>query len=133
MSEETTPRNRLKVLYLEDDELDALLALKALKEEYPEVDLHLVYSEKAFESAIRDRPYDVILSDSSVPGFDGMTALGMAKRIRPEIPYIFFSGSTANKPRAVAQGATDFLGKNDPEGLVEAIRKALGYKKRDVE
>ena len=71
--------------------------------------------------------FDVILSDYSLPGFDGMTALALAQQSKPTVPFIFISG-VMGEERAIEtlkNGATDYVLKQRIERLVPSVRRAL--------
>src|SRR6202042_2954848 len=70
---------------------------------------------------------DLILSDFSLPGFDGMAALAIARVEAAGIPFIFLSG-TIGEERAIEAlkcGAIDYVLKSNPMRLVPAIKRAL--------
>src|SRR5690606_11112865 len=71
--------------------------------------------------------YDLILSDNSLPGFDGLAALTLAKKRCPATPFVFLSG-TIGEERAVEalkRGATGYVIKDRPSQLIPAIRQAI--------
>lgn len=105
----------LKVLHLEDDPLDAELIRYQLENCAIPCSITQIHNEKELQAALNDGKVDVILSDSSLPCFDTFTALDMVKKRRPEVPFIFVSGtfSPAVKTRAVERGATDFISKDN--------------------
>jgi CheY-like chemotaxis protein len=53
----------------------------------------LAKSREEFEVALRRAEYDLIISDFTLPSYDGLTALSLARDVRPEVPFVFFSGS----------------------------------------
>ena len=70
---------------------------------------------------------DLILSDFSLPLFDGLSALEIARARRPDTPYIFVSG-TIGEERAIEsikRGATDYVLKSNLRRLPAAITRAL--------
>jgi signal transduction histidine kinase/CheY-like chemotaxis protein len=83
----------LKILHLEDNAADAELVKRALTHGQVDCEVDNVGSADAYERALRQRAYDVILSDSGVPGYDGREALQRALDTRPGIPFIVVSGS----------------------------------------
>ena len=87
-----------------------------------------VETEAGLSRCTADRAaYDIILSDFSLPQFDGMTALAMAKRERPEVPFIFVSG-TIGEERAIEAlrcGAVDYVLKSNLKRLEPAVTRAL--------
>ena len=71
--------------------------------------------------------FDLILSDYSLPTFDGLSALEMARAVQPDLPMIFVSG-TLGEERAVEvlkRGATDYILKEGVSRLVPAVRRAM--------
>ena len=71
--------------------------------------------------------HDIILSDFSLPQFDGMSALALARRESPDIPFIFVSG-TIGEERAIEAlrcGAVDYVLKSNLKRLAPAVTRAL--------
>ena len=117
----------LRVLHLEDSEEDAELIANALAKDWPDCRIDRVDTRRDFLAALRREPFDLILSDYSVPEFGGLAALELARQEQVETPYIFLSG-TIGEDRAVEAlklGATDYLIKDRPERLIPAVRRAL--------
>jgi len=117
----------LKIVHLEDNPTDSLLAQELLAGEGLEATMIVVDSRPGFESALRQAPPDLILSDFSMPSYDGRSALLMAKAACPEVPFIFFSGTLGEEAavEALREGATDYVVKHRAVKLVPAIRRAL--------
>jgi diguanylate cyclase (GGDEF)-like protein/PAS domain S-box-containing protein len=70
---------------------------------------------------------DLILSDFTLPGFDVLSALEIAREVSPDIPFIFLSG-TIGEERAIdalQRGACDYVLKTNMARLVPAVRRAL--------
>jgi diguanylate cyclase (GGDEF)-like protein len=116
-----------RLLMLEDDALAAELTLRALHAAGLSCACERVVSEDEFRAALARSP-DLVLSDSHVPGFDGMAALALAKAEHPTTPFIFLSGhqDRARVGRALASGATACLAKSQLSQLPNAVRSALG-------
>lgn len=121
----------LYVLYLEDNLRDCLLVQEMLAAEGLACEMLQVESEKGFLEHL-DRPLlDLILSDFSLPGYDGLSALAGARQRRPEVPFIFVTG-TLGEDRAIealTHGAKDYVLKQRMSRLAPAVRRAL----REVE
>src|SRR5437879_2688642 len=78
-------------------------------------------------AALRAELPELILSDFSLPGFDGMSALAVARAEAPGVPFIFLSG-TIGEERAIEAlkcGAIDYVLKSNPKRLVPAVERAL--------
>lgn len=117
----------MKLLHLEDSEMDAELIAMMLQREFPACDIRRVATAAEYRAAIKEGGFDAILSDYSIPGFDGLTALSLAQAERPGTPFIFLSG-TIGEERAVEalkRGATDYVIKDRPNRLILSMRNAL--------
>src|ERR671910_2960952 len=86
-----------------------------------------VQTRADFEAALVNGDFDLVLSDYSLPSFDGLSALKLAKEIRPEVPFILVSGAIGEDRaiEALKSGATDYVLKQRLERLVPAVRRAL--------
>src|SRR5216684_1915584 len=118
---------RLRILLAEDVANDAELVLTELKRAGLRADHRVVDSEKSFVEALHEFTPDVILSDFSMPGFDGMAALALARETCPDTPFIFVSGTIGEESAidAVRSGATDYVLKNNLVRLPPAVQRAL--------
>ncbi|HEY3900461.1 MAG TPA: response regulator [Chthoniobacter sp.] len=124
----------MKFLHLEDDDADAELFQMLLRREWPECRIKRIWSLAEFEAALRLEDYQLILSDHSMVGFDGLKALEIARVSSPDTPFIFLSG-TIGEERAIAalkKGAVDYVLKSSPARLVSAVRGALGDAERET-
>jgi len=118
---------RLALLLVEDSALDAELITAQLEDGGLLFDLTRVYSAKSFHTALAGHRFDLILSDYSIPDFDGLSALSACQRVCPEVPFLFVSGALGEE-RAIELlkcGATDYILKNRLERLVPSIQRAL--------
>jgi len=117
----------MRVLLAEDSPVDAELELRELRRAGLAVSHRTVDSEDAFVGALRDFLPDIILSDFSMPGFDGMQALALAREITPDTPFIFVSGTLGEDYaiRALKNGATDYVLKTNLVRLPAAVERAL--------
>ncbi|HEV3178954.1 MAG TPA: EAL domain-containing protein [Steroidobacteraceae bacterium] len=125
-AEQTAPVP-LRVLLVEDSTSDAELALWRLRQAGYVCTHQCVVTEAEMRAALRAGLPDVILSDFSLPSFDGMSALAIARAEAPGVPFIFLSG-TIGEERAIEAlkcGAVDYVLKSNPKRLVPAVRRAL--------
>jgi signal transduction histidine kinase len=116
----------LRILHLEDNKADAELIEATLQEAGISLNIERVASRESFSNALVTKPYDLILSDFSLPQFDGLAALAVARQTCPEIPFIFVSG-TIGEERAVdslKRGAADYVVKDRLQRLSAAILRA---------
>ncbi len=117
----------LRILILEDLPTDAELLQHVLRHAGLDFEARRVVDEAAFRDALDSFRPDIILADYMVPGFNGMEALTLRNALKPEIPFIFVSGSLGEE-RAVetlVAGATDYVLKDRMARLPSAIRRAL--------
>jgi diguanylate cyclase (GGDEF)-like protein len=117
----------IRVLLTEDVVSDAELEVRELKRAGLRISHLITDTEETFTNALRDFSPDVILSDFSMPSFDGMSALAIARAIRPETPFIFVSGTIGEEYaiRALKNGATDYVLKSNLVRLPAAVERAL--------
>ena len=120
-------KRRVRVLHLEDNENDHLLVAETLSANELACEFTLAKSRDEFEIALRRAEFDLIISDFTLPSYDGLTALSLARELRPETPFVFFSGSIGEDIAvdSLQHGAVDYILKQRPSRLVPAIRRAL--------
>ena len=118
----------LHILSLEDSPMDAELIKEYLLENFgSEIQINTVANEEDFISAISKDKYDLILSDFSLPGFNGFQALEHAKSMIPSTPFICVSGIIGEEAATelLKQGATDYVSKENLGRLKQSIERAL--------
>jgi len=120
-------KTSLRILNLEDNSNDAALNKAMLSARWPESELVRVETQDAFAAALEDGGFDIILSDYTMPGFDGWQALALAHERRPEIPFLFVSGTIGEDTaiEALKNGATDYVLKHRLLRLIPAVDRAL--------
>ena len=129
---------KITVLLLEDNLTDADLIEALLKTEGFDLDLKRVDTEHDFRHALQTCHPTLIISDFSLPSYNGAAALELARKFRPGTPVIFFSGTIGEEAavEALKLGATDYVLKQRPGRLVSAVQRALAdaeMKTRQVE
>ncbi|MBI5686678.1 MAG: PAS domain S-box protein [Verrucomicrobia bacterium] len=117
---------QLRILILEDRPADAELIERELRGEGFQFTAKRVWTKSDFLAELRNSP-DVILADYTLPGYDGLSALKVAQEERPEIPFIFCSGSLGEETAIAAMhhGARDYVLKQKLARLGPAVRRAL--------
>ena len=118
---------KLRILSLEDSELDAELILRELRLGGIEFVSRRVQTRDDFEREIVTFQPDLILSDYKLPGFDGAQALAIAMERCPNVPCIIISGAVGEETAVelLKNGATDFVLKDRLTRLVPAVHRAL--------
>jgi PAS domain S-box-containing protein len=117
----------LRVLLVEDDGFDADLTIERLKSVRPDCVCTVVDHEAAFVAALDSGEFDLVLSDFALPSFSGLEALSLARRLRPELPFIFVSGVLGEEHVVdmLKLGATDYVVKGRMERLPLVVERAL--------
>ncbi len=120
-------RTPIQVLFIEDSEVDVELALHSLDQGGFEVSWDRVDAEEDLKRALGSSKPHAILSDFSMPRFDGVDALRLAKELAPGVPFIFLSGTISEERaiEAIRLGATDYVLKNNMRRLGTVVRRAL--------
>lgn len=119
-------RRTLRVLHLEDSDLDHDLTVAHLRRGGLRADVQRVDNEEAFLAAL-DQPWDIILSDYNIPGFSGLQALDLARERAPAVPFILVSGEIGEDVAVAAMrnGASDYLLKGNLARLAPAVEHAI--------
>src|SRR6266849_4346233 len=120
----------LRVLIVEDNVNDTELVLRELRRSGFKPDWRRVDTEVEFSASL-DSKIDIILSDYSMPQFNGVRALELLKEHGPEVPFIIVSGSIGEEIAvgAMRQGAADYLLKDRLGRLGQAVEHALEQKR----
>ena len=116
----------MQLLIVEDNVADAELTVRQLRADGIDCSWTRVATEDAFRHALLSAP-DLIISDCTLPGFDGMSAFSIAACVTPEIPFVFVSGTLGNERarEALKHGAAGYIAKGNREHLAQTIRSAL--------
>jgi diguanylate cyclase (GGDEF)-like protein/PAS domain S-box-containing protein len=114
-------------LFVEDSEMDAELSVRALEQGGFDVSWERVQAEGDLKKALQSSRPQAVLSDFSMPGFDGVQALRVVREMSPRIPFIFVSGTIGEERaiEAIRFGATDYVLKGNIRRLGTAVRRAL--------
>jgi len=118
---------KLRLLFAEDLETDQILTEREIKKAGIEFTSVRVETEKDFIYQLENFDPNIIISDYSMPEFDGMSALKIALKIKPNIPFIIVTGSM-NEETAVEcmkAGADDYVIKENLHRLVPAINTTI--------
>jgi signal transduction histidine kinase/DNA-binding NarL/FixJ family response regulator len=119
--------DRLRILHLEDDPMDAELIQLILAKDGLVCETLVVNSVSEYLAALDVNSFDLILSDSSVPEFTGHAAFEIAKKKCPDIPFILVSANTNPEESAtyLNEGVVDCISKNQLWRLVPIARRAI--------
>ncbi|HEX7812247.1 MAG TPA: EAL domain-containing protein [Burkholderiales bacterium] len=121
---------KLRVLLLEDRDVDADLIRIELKRAGFQADVTRVITEAEFRAAL-EPGYDLILSDYALPQFSGLAALAILQESGLDLPFILVSGTIGEEAavEAMQTGASDYLIKDRLGRLGNSIRQTLEKKR----
>ncbi|MGH7951224.1 MAG: response regulator [Limisphaerales bacterium] len=117
----------LRVLHLEDDPNDVELVRSTLESENISCATTSVENRADFVGALERGGFDLIIADFSLPQFDGMAALAIAREKIPDLPFILVSGTVGEEQaiESLKSGATDYVLKTRLARLAPAVRRAM--------
>ena len=120
-------QSALRILYVEDNPGDAELVQETLEVEGIACTITRVETEADFIASLEQSGFDLIFADYTLPSFDGMSALQIARQRRPHIPFIFVSGTLGEEVaiEALKIGATDYVFKTRLSRIVPSVKRAL--------
>lgn len=121
-----TSLRRLRLLHLEDSELDHQLTVMHLHRGGVEPQIARVDNEADFKRLLNER-WDAVLSDYNLPGYSGLAALDLVRQHDPLMPFILVSGEIGEDTAVAAMrnGAADYLLKSNLARLVPALLQAV--------
>lgn len=117
----------LHVLFIEDSPVDVELTVIELERDEFRVSWSRVETESDLRDCLQSETPDIVISDYTMPRFDGIRALQVVRELAPHVPFIFLSG-TIGEERAIEsirEGATDYVLKGNMRRLPIAVRRAL--------
>jgi PAS domain S-box-containing protein len=120
-------RKPLRILSIEDDPKDTQLIQDLLETEGVVCEVQRIDTEAALVASLERGGIDLILADYSLPSFDGISALKLAMKACPDVPFIFVSGTLGEEVaiEALKIGATDYVLKTSLSRLVPSVWRAL--------
>ncbi len=116
-----------RVLHLEDSPRDADVVRHKLDAEGVSCEISLVSTKNGFEAALVMEPFDLVLADYNLPGYDGISVLQYVQLVRPDVPVILIAGTVGDEEavRCLHLGATDYLLKDRLGRLGSAVKRAI--------
>jgi PAS domain S-box-containing protein len=117
----------MRVLFVEDSADHVTLAVEHLRDHGFDPVYERVETAADMSAALKRKIWDVVISDYSMPQFNGAEALKIYQESRQDIPFICFSGSQGEE-RAVEMmraGAHDYIVKTHLNRLAPSISREL--------
>jgi len=117
----------LRFIHLESNPADAELVATTLRDAGIQCQLKQAQTREEFLAALRQEGFSLILADTAVPGFDGATALSLARTLHPDVPFLFVAGTQGEEFAIdmMQHGATDYISKQRLGRLVPSIKRTL--------
>jgi len=117
----------LAVLIVEDTESDAQLIVRLLKKASYEINFEQVETAAQMRAMLEKQVWDVVISDYSLPQFNGHAALRLLQEMGLDIPFIVVSGTIGEEIAVdmMKVGAHDYLMKGNLARLVPAVEREL--------
>ncbi len=126
---------KLRILVLEDSEEDAELMAREMRKDGLRFELKRTWTRTEFLCGLGEFQPDLIISDYTIPSYDGLAALDDVRKITQDVPFIFLSGTIGEEfaLETLKRGATDYVLKDHLSRLVPTIRRAMQeYEERRV-
>ena len=116
-----------RILILEDVPTDAELMEHELRKAGIAFVSRRVDDRPSFLEALTHFSPDIILSDYSLPGFDGGTAFQVSLEMAPDVPFIFVTGAVGEEfaVELLKSGSTDIVLKDRLSRLPLCVDRAL--------
>lgn len=117
----------LNVLIVEDSENDAVLLARHIKRGDYDIRYTRVDNAESMNTALDELSWDIVISDYSMPSFNGLTALKLFQMKGLDIPFIIVSGTIGEEiaVEAMKAGAHDYVMKGNLTRLIPAIQREL--------
>ncbi len=123
-----------KILYIEDSEEYSELAIKVLKRSDPACEVRLTDSLQEVEKLLKAEPFDLVLSDFSLIGFDARDVLKTCAALAPGTPLILLTGVLSDEVAVdlLKAGAADYILKDRVARLPAAVNAAIAEREKEL-
>ena len=116
-----------RILFIEDCEEDVELCQIALQRAGVDCDILVAENEQELRDAFATFGPDLIVCDFKLPTLDGWEALAISREVRPDVPFVFSSGSIGSERgrEALERGANAYVEKGNEHEFVNVVRQLL--------
>ncbi|PJZ57740.1 hybrid sensor histidine kinase/response regulator [Leptospira barantonii] len=120
-------QRKVYIICIEDNPNDLGLMIRQISASGLDFSYKQIQTKEELVQEFKTSEPDIILSDFSLPSFDGMEALHLAQKYHPKVPFLFVSGWLGEEAaiEALKQGATDYISKNKITKLMFSVDRAL--------
>jgi CheY-like chemotaxis protein len=117
-----------RILFIEDSEEDVELCQLALQRAGIDCDILVAEKENELRQALCEFGPDLVVCDFRLPAMDGWEALSISRTIRPDIPFVFSSGTIGPERglQALERGADGYVEKGNEPDFVNLVRQLIG-------
>lgn len=118
---------QINVLMIEDSFYSADLNVREIKKAGFNVQHQIVASKKQMQKALREKQWDIILSDNQMPGFDALHALEVRRQEGCLAPFVIVSEDMPDKDikTAIDNGCSGYISKEYLSRLGQQIKEVL--------
>lgn len=121
-------RSAMRILHLEDSELDHALVRRALSRAGVPAELERAETLDGFLHLVRERRHDIVVADYHLPGFTAVDAWDAVAATGIEAPpFVLLSGAIGEEAavHAIRRGISDYLAKDDVARLPLVLVRAM--------
>jgi two-component system, NarL family, invasion response regulator UvrY len=121
-----------KIIIADDHAVVRKGLIQILLESFPKANIVEVVDAESLLKKIFEEPWDLVISDISMPGISGLDVLQQIKQHYPKLPVLILSMHSEDlyAIRVLKAGAAGFLNKDFiPEQLISAVNRLLSGKK----
>ncbi len=117
----------INVLVVEDSDNDTLLLMHELRRNGYEPSHQRVETAADLSQALRQPDWDLVISDYTMPQFNGADALKLFAESSLDIPFIFVSGTHGEEAavRMMKAGASDYIVKGNLSRFIPAVEREM--------
>jgi len=127
MPENSEIQTTLRILHLEDSDVDHALVRRALERSGEAFELEQVESLASFSGQLTAQHFDIVLADYRLAGFTALDAWQLLQARPDPPPFILLSGAIGESAAvsAIKMGISDYLPKEEVNRVPAAIRRVL--------
>ena len=127
MPQNSAIQTTLRILHLEDSDVDHALVRRALERSGETFELHRVESLAGFADKVASDHFDIVLADYRLAGFTALDAWQLLQAHAEPPPFILLSGAIGESAAvsAIKLGISDYLSKDEISRVPAAIRRVI--------
>src|SRR5258707_7347078 len=101
----------IRILYIDDNPHDRELVLDALEKESNGFEVTQAATRADFERRLGGEPFDLVLSDFNILGFEGLQVIDAVQARQPGLPVVIVTGTGSEEVavEAMKRGAADYV------------------------